>query len=99
MNTLLHRRKVMGLFAVVLVIFIAAGAVTASALAQPPKVTICHWSDEDMQYVEISISERALAGHGNHEEDLIPAWECPTDAGTATPTPSRPTNTPPIRLR
>ena len=45
------------------------------------RITICHrTSSETNPYREITVSVYGLAGHGTHEEDIIPAPEdgCPT---------------------
>ena len=44
------------------------------------KIDICHFDDEEMQYVQISIPEKAVRAHEkNHDMDIIPAPEdgCP----------------------
>lgn len=44
------------------------------------KVELCHWADNDNQYVEIRIPAKQLArgkGHARHEHDrLVPAEGC-----------------------
>lgn len=45
------------------------------------KITICHaTSSENNPYNEITIDRNGLNGHGDHEDDIIPAPEggCPT---------------------
>lgn len=51
----------------------------ASAAGQN-KIDICHFDDEEMQYVQISIPAQAVRAHErNHDMDIIPAPEegCP----------------------
>ena len=51
---------------------------------KPDKVTICHATgSEKNPFVTITVSERALKGHGGHAGDIIPApaGGCPTGPG------------------
>ncbi|MGY2082601.1 hypothetical protein [Blastococcus sp. SYSU DS0539] len=52
-----------------------------SSAAPPGKITICHSTGSaENPYVSITVSEKALAGHVEHGDDIIPAppTGCPT---------------------
>ena len=54
----------------------AAAIVTTKAgtsLAQPDKVSICHWDEEEQGYALLSVSQRGWEnGHqGQHEQDEL----------------------------
>jgi len=69
------------MFAIVMGISSIAPAMADKATAPGHnKIDICHFDDEEMQYVLISIPEKAVSAHEkNHTMDIIPAPEdgCP----------------------
>jgi hypothetical protein len=69
------------MFAIMMGISAIAPAMADKATAPGHnKIDICHFDDEEMQYVLISIPEKAVAAHEkNHDMDIIPAPEdgCP----------------------
>jgi hypothetical protein len=69
------------MFAIMMGISAIAPAMADKATAPGHnKIDICHFDDEELQYVLISIPEKAVQAHEkNHDEDIIPAPEdgCP----------------------
>lgn len=69
------------MFAIVMGISAVAPAMADKATAPGHnKIDICHFDDEEIQYVLISIPEKAVRAHEkNHDMDIIPAPEdgCP----------------------
>jgi len=69
------------MFAIMMGISAIAPAMADKATAPGHnKIDICHFDDEEMQYVLISIPEKAVSAHEkNHDMDIIPAPEdgCP----------------------
>ena len=69
------------MFAIMMGISAIAPAMADKATAPGHnKIDICHFDDEELQYVLISIPEKAVRAHDkNHDMDIIPAPEdgCP----------------------
>jgi hypothetical protein len=69
---------------------LAIGGLTAvAAPPNPKKVTICHWTGK--KYVKITVGARALKGHMQHGQDIVPAPAvCPAQPLTFAQTGGRP---------
>src|SRR5919106_2841068 len=52
-------------------VLVVGGVAATGAPPTPKKTTICHWAGK--KYVKISVGTRALKGHMNHAQDIIPA--------------------------
>jgi CHRD domain len=52
-------------------ILVVGGVAATGAPPSPKKTTICHWAGK--KYVKINVGTRALKGHMNHKNDIIPA--------------------------
>ncbi len=77
----IHKISIIGMLAVVIGI-ITVGPVMADKDSSDDhnKIEICHFDNEDGDFVELSISENKAKGHAkNHVNDIIPAPEdgCP----------------------
>ena len=69
----------------------------ARSKPKPDKVTICHATgSEKNPYVELTVDAEGLNGHGDHEDDIIPAppGGCPEPTPSPTPSPTTPGPTP-----
>jgi len=71
----IHKISVIGMLAVVIGI-ITVGPVMADkdSSEDHDKINICHFDNEDGEFVELSIPEKKVKGHAkNHVNDIIPA--------------------------
>jgi len=80
----IHKISVIGMLAVVIGIITVGPAMAddddEDERERKKKIHICHFDNEDSEFVELSITEKKAKGHAkNHVNDIIPAPEdgCP----------------------